>query len=336
LLLRATISAIAPDATVGPANPVTLGDDDGQAALDMVNTALIGLGVPRVAEGTAEFELVGSRLTASELTDVVDLEVPGLEALIQELDGRVVTTADGAVTLDLPADEVTVRFHSLGLVRRLLHAASTGPFIYLLLTVGLGMLLFELFQPGFGVAGVAGVITIGIGIFGLTVLPVTWWGVALVALGMVLFAVDTAIAGFGPVTLGAVVALSVGSANFYAAEPLDLPWWVVTGTVITAFVFFVFVMTSLLRAQAGPAEDAIAELIGRRGVVRSVLNPEGHVFVDGALWRARWADESRAAKVGTVVRVRDIDGPLVLVETDEDGADGPSDAVSGTSSASSS
>jgi membrane-bound serine protease (ClpP class) len=54
------------------------------------------------------------------------------------------------------ADEVEVRFHSLGLVRRLLHAATTAPFIYLLLVVGLGMLLFEVFQPGFGVAGLAG------------------------------------------------------------------------------------------------------------------------------------------------------------------------------------
>jgi membrane-bound serine protease (ClpP class) len=41
-------------------------------------------------------------------------------------------------------------------VRRLLHAATTAPFIYLLLVVGLGMLLFEVFQPGSGSPGSPG------------------------------------------------------------------------------------------------------------------------------------------------------------------------------------
>jgi len=156
---------------------------------------------------------------------------------------------------------------------------------------------------------------------------------------MVLFAVDTAIAGFGLVTLSAVVTLSVGSVSFYDADALALPWWLVAGTVITAFVFFVFVMTSLLRAQAGPADEAVAELIGRRGVVRSVLNPEGHVFADGALWRARWVDEAHAARVGTVVKVVAVDGPLVLVDAvdaaegeEPTGADGGRDDAEAASS----
>ncbi|MDX1509907.1 MAG: NfeD family protein [Nitriliruptorales bacterium] len=332
VLAAAHVAAVAGDTTIGPIHPVRL---DGGTVEDAQVLLTKAVGTPPSARDHAAFEtLLENAMAAADLDGVVDLVVPGLEALMQELDGTSVETANGSVTLRLRSDEVEVRFHSLGVVRRLLHAASTGPFIYLLLTVGLGMLLFELFQPGFGVAGVAGIVTAGIGIFGLTVLPVTWWGVALVVLGLVLFAVDTAIAGFGPVTSGAVVALSVGSANFYDADALALPWWLIAGTVVTAFVFFVFVMTSLLRAQAGPAEEAVAELIGRRGVVRSVLNPEGHVFADGALWRARWSDEAHAAPVGTVVKVVAVDGPLVLVDavdaaptdtgepTDEEGASG--------------
>jgi membrane-bound serine protease (ClpP class) len=45
-----------------------------------------------------------------------------------------------------------------------------------------------------------------------------------------------------------------------------------------------------------------------------VLNPEGHVYIDGALWRARWTGDARRAKVGTPVRVHGVDGPVVLVE----------------------
>jgi membrane-bound serine protease (ClpP class) len=245
---------------------------------------------------------------------VVTLSAQGIEPLLVDLDGRTVMTAAGERTLSIRADEVQVRFHSLGLVRRLLHAATTAPFIYLLLVVGLGMLLFEVFQPGFGVAGIAGLVTLAIGVFGLTVLPVTWWAVALVVLGLLLYAVDTALAGFGPLTLAATVAFAIGSWAFYDAEVLALPWWLIAATTVAAFGFFVFVLTSILRAQAGPDGVSVDDLIGRPGIVRSVLNPEGHVFIDGALWRARWTGQTRRAKVGTPVRVHAVDGPVVLVE----------------------
>ena len=86
-------------------------------------------------------------------------------------------------------------------------------------------------------------------------------------------------------------------------------------------VFFVLVMTTVLRAQAGPEGNDVTELIGRTGVVRSMLNPEGHVFIDGALWRARAAgDAAEVVRVGTQVRVADVDGPVIVVAADQ-GAD---------------
>jgi membrane protein implicated in regulation of membrane protease activity len=48
-----------------------------------------------------------------------------------------------------------------------------------------------------------------------------------------------------------------------------------------------------------------------------MLNPEGHVFIDGALWRARAVDLDAAGegvvRVGTAVRVQAVDGPVILV-----------------------
>ena len=309
LWLAADVRAVSADASVGPLEPVDLtdiGGDDPVAARTQALLAAAG------AEPSLADRLLTEAVPAEDLVEagVVTLTAQGLEPLLVELDG--VTVGDTQLTIR--PDDVEVRFHSLGLVRRLLHAATTAPFIYLLLVVGLGMLLFEVFQPGFGVAGLAGIITAAIGIFGLTVLPVTWWAVALVVLGLLLYALDTAIAGFGPVTLAATVAFVVGSANFYAAPPLDLPWWLVAATTVTVLVFFVFIMTSLLRAQAGPEGVTVDDLVGRPGIVRSVLNPEGHVYVDGALWRARWTGDTKRAKVGTPVRVHGVDGAVVLVE----------------------
>jgi membrane-bound serine protease (ClpP class) len=320
LWLAADVRALALDASVGPLSPTDLTDGE----LDYP-TADRAASLAGDADADAVAELVDGQLTAQQLEErgTSDLTVAGLEALLLELDG----TEVGGQLLTIQGDEVGVRFHSLGLVRRLLHAATTAPFIYLLLVVGLGMLLFEAFQPGFGVAGLAGLITAGIGAFGLTVLPVTWWAVALVVLGLLLYAVDTAVAGFGPWTAAATAAFVVGSLNFYDADVLDLPVWLVVATTITAFAFFVFVMTSILRAQAGPEGVAVDDLVGRVGIVRSVLNPEGHVYLDGALWRARWTGEAKRAKVGTPVRVHGVEGSVVLVEAFDPAAAGSSAAA---------
>jgi membrane-bound serine protease (ClpP class) len=313
LWLAADVRAVSVDATVGPILPIDLSDREGDAADIATIAALVARDGGDEAAGA---RLADEALDADGLleTGIASVPAQSVEPLLLELDGTVVDTGGGERELRLRPAEVEVRFHSLGLVRRLLHAATTAPFIYLLLVVGLGMLLFEVFQPGFGVAGLAGIITAAIGAFGLTVLPVTWWAVALVVLGLLLYAVDTAIAGFGPVTLAATAAFVAGSVWFYDSPVLALNGWLIAATTLTVFVFFVFVMTTVLRAQAGPEGVAVDELVGRSGIVRSVLNPEGHVYIDGALWRARWTGAAKRAKVGTPVTVHAVDGPVVLVD----------------------
>lgn len=311
VLAAGHLSAMAPDATLGPLVPADVGHRGelagGGPLVPVAQRLLGGQGLASVRD-----QAVGAE-RAEEL-GAVELLADGLEPLLVELDGRTVTAGGSQQTLRLRADEVGVRFHSLGLVRRLLHAAGGPVVVYLLLVAGLGMLLFEVFQPGFGVAGIAGVISTAVAVYGLTVLPVAWWALALVVLGLVLYGVDTAIAGFGPVTLGATATFAAGSWWLYDSPAIDLSWPLVAGTTAVALVFFVVVMTVVLRAQAPPDEAAVEDLVGRVGMVRSMLNPEGHVYVDDALWRARWTGEGSRASVGTPIRVHGVDGPVVLVE----------------------
>jgi len=324
VFLAAHIRAIAPDATVGPLAPLDLrvldAPDPDPLALLAVTPRQSGARDAAPDDAMRELldRMVGSAVDADALVASGLARITtGIEPLLVELDGQRVTTVTGERELRLRPDEVQVRFHSLGLVRRMLHAAATAPFVYLLLVVGLGLLLFEVFQPGFGVAGLAGVITTVISVVGAFILPVRWWAVALVVLGLLLYALDTALAGFGPVTAAATVTFAAGSWWFYAAPALQLPVWLVASATLSALVFFVLVMTTVLRAQAGPEGTDVTELIGRSGVVRSMLNPEGHVFIDGALWRARAAGaadgDEAAIRVGTHVHVEAVDGPVIVV-----------------------
>ncbi len=327
LFLAAHVRAVAPDATVGPLAPLDLRILDAPTpdALGMVGATPRTAGTPDAAPDAAMratlARLAGVAVGADELVAAGLARITtGVEPLLVELDGQRIMTAAGEVQLRLRPDETQVRFHSLGLVRRMLHAAATAPFVYLLLVLGLGMLLFEVFQPGFGVAGLAGIITTGIAIVGASILPVRWWAVALVVLGLLLYALDTALAGFGPVTALATAAFVAGSWWFYAAPALQLSGWLIASATLSALIFFVLVLTTVLRAQAGPEGTDVSELVGRSGVVRSMLNPEGHVYIDGALWRARMdgsrsmtGDSPDSVRVGTPVQVHGVDGAVILV-----------------------
>lgn len=313
------LAAIARDASVGPACPVTAG----ASACTQEDVARLGdlFGGATGGDQGGDLDLpVEERWTAQQAVEagLIDLTVGDYASLLQDLDGREVTTAAGARTLALPEQDLTVRLHTLGLLRRILHA-SLDPVLVAFLLVGLLLLIaFEVFQPGFGVAGVAALLVAPLLIYGLVVMPVTWWAVALLAVGTILLGIDLAIAGLGPPTFLGAAATVVGLWWLFpdGSPILHVPTWVNVTLAAFTVLYFVVIMTVVLRAQAGPELDTAAEeLVGEVGVVRSTMNPEGHVFIDGALWRARWTgpDVGRV-RTGTTVRVSDVEGTLLLVE----------------------
>lgn len=253
-----------------------------------------------------------------EQRPVADLVAGSLPDLLSVLDGREVQirSADGtttAQTLQIDQATASVRFNNLGLWRRILHTVSNPTLAYLLLIGGALTLLFEVFQPGFGVAGVTGLVLIALAVYGLAVLPVNWFAFALIVVGLALLAVDLAIAGLGLLTAGGTVALAVGSLLlFNGADALDVSPWLVGGIVVFTVIFFVIIMTTVLRAQSSQAMLGAEGMEGKVGVVRSMLNPEGHIFVDGALWRARAPEAAGKVKTGTQVRILGINDRLTL------------------------
>ncbi|MDP9405885.1 MAG: hypothetical protein M3O86_04670, partial [Actinomycetota bacterium] len=259
-------------------------------------------------------------LSAAAAVDrrVADLVAASVFDVIAALDGREVTmtTADGTTgtrTLHVDVDEANVRFHNLGLLRRVLHTVASPTLAYLLLVAGALSLLFEVFQPGFGVAGVCGVALLGLALYGLTVVPVSWLAFGLLVVGLALLAADLAVAGLGALTAGGTVAFTAGSwLLFPGPAPLRLSGWLLGAVVAFTVVFFVVVMTTVLRAQGNQALAGAEGLAGKVGVVRSMLNPEGHVFVDGALWRARAPDSAGKVRTGTRVRILGVNDRLTL------------------------
>jgi membrane-bound serine protease (ClpP class) len=262
--------------------------------------------VPRAGDGEGKI----TEGTVNSVTDVV-----------RALHGKSVKVGDHSrtVTIDLGADRNSfdIRNANPGLITRVRQALATNPtLVYLLLLVGAGAVVFELFQPGFGPAGYSGLILLALAAYGLVALPTNPVGLALTMAGLLALAVDVGRGGLGALTWGGTVALAVGSRLLIHSDgpALTVPWaWVAFG-VVSSWVFYVVVMTVVLRALRGQSAQLGQALLGRVGEVRSTLNPQGHVLVEGALWRARALEWDGPVGAGTRVTVTGVDEAALILD----------------------
>jgi membrane-bound serine protease (ClpP class) len=325
LVYASHVAAMAPATNLGAAHPVDLGGGDvGEKAVEDAAALLRGLALERGR--SVEFAEAAVResaaLSAEEAfaQDVIDIDpgqTPSLTDLLAAIDGRTVVTTTGPRTLVTEGPDVTVRFHQPGILTRILHAITDPTVAYLLLVLGFWALVFELAQPGVGVAGVAGAVALIMALFALGSLPFSVAGLGLVVLGLVFFAIDVVTAGLGVWTVGGTLALLAGSILLFGgvAPAIEVSPWVIGIVVVGSVLFFGFAMTVAMRARRRVSVTGSEGMIGLPGEARSDLSPEGQAWVKGALWRARALNGPIAR--GSRIRVRRVDGLLLLVQADE-------------------
>jgi membrane-bound ClpP family serine protease len=141
---------------------------------------------------------------------------------------------------------------------------------------------------------------------------VTGLAVALLVLALVLFIAEA----HAPTTVLGLLGVGalVGAAFAYRDDGHDIAvaWIVVGGVILAGFV--VFASRKALQAhREEPVRTGCEEVVGSVGDVREPLDPSGQVFVGGALWRARPADEGIVIGVGNRVRVESVDGLTLVV-----------------------
>jgi membrane-bound serine protease (ClpP class) len=142
---------------------------------------------------------------------------------------------------------------------------------------------------------------------------VTGLAVALLVLALVLFIAEA----HAPTTVLGLLGVGalVGAAFAYRDDGHDIAvaWIVVGGVILAGFV--VFASRKALQAhREEPVRTGWEEVVGSVGDVREPLDPSGQVFVGGALWRARPADEWIEIGVGNRVRVESVDGLTLVVK----------------------
>jgi membrane-bound serine protease (ClpP class) len=203
------------------------------------------------------------------------------------MDGLTVNVAgDSAHVIHTAGAVITT--HRMSLRYQILSILNNPNVAYMLLMLGFYGLFFELSNPGAIFPGVMGAICIILGLFALQSLSVNYAGLLLMALGVILFLLETQVVSHGLLSIGGTVSLLAGSLLLVEAPApyLRVSLKVIIPAVGITALFFLFAVSMALRAQRRKVVSGKEGLVGTVGVTRTALSPAGTVFVAGEHWSA--------------------------------------------------
>jgi len=303
------------DGTEG-ATPVDSGD---AATRKMVNDAIAYLRSlaelrGRSIEWADKFVRDAATLTASEALkeNVIDVVAEDRQDLLAKLDGRSVTTKAGQASLDLAGARIEVVEPDWRV--KFLTAITNPNVAFILLLIGIYGIFFEFWSPGLTGPGVVGAISLILALYALAALPLSYAGLALFLLGIVLMIGEALAPGIGILGIGGVIAFIVGAIFLFDASGADIDlsvyWPIVLVAAATTAVLIVGLLGYLIRSRRQRIATGSEQLIGLEGHVVDWTGAKGWIRVHGELWAAGSTDE---AHPGDKVRVIARDGLTLQV-----------------------
>ncbi len=338
ITLAAHVAAMAPSTNIGAAHPVTVGgggdsvkklsrrvnrspDEEEQPdpmSEKILNDTVAWITTIAKTRGrnevwakkavTESFSVTETDALKEHIIDLIAIDLPDL---LKHMDGRKVHVNSVPVELHT-ADAQIVRV-PMSTRQEFLSIITNPNIAYLLMLLGTLGLIFEFTHPGIGFPGIAGLICVLLAMYAFQTLPISYTGIALLVLGLILLVAEVKVVSYGLLAIGGVISLTLGSLMlFESPDPnIRVSLQVILPTVITLAAIILFLVQRALRAQTQPVATGAQGLLGEIGVASTNLNLEGHVFVHGELWSA---NSSHPVKKGEKVRVMQVNGLHLLVE----------------------
>lgn len=319
--LAAHVAAMAPGTTIGAASVVSMQgeklDETSKAKITNDLTARIRNFTqrrgPKAQEWAERTVTEAVAATADEVYElgVIDYVASTIPDLLRQMDGMTVRVAGQDVVLhtaDLPVENLLMT-----LPEQFLHLITDPNIAFILLTLGLNALLFELSSPGGFAAGIIGGICLVLALYALGVLSVNWTGILFIVLAFILFIVDIKAATHGVLTVGGIASFVLGALILFSSPIYTISRALVLSVALGTGAFFAFAVSKVLLAQKRKPSTGREALTGKRAIVRAPLTPEGFVLLAGELWKAR--AEQGTIDLGETVEVVGLDGFTVIVRT---------------------
>jgi membrane-bound serine protease (ClpP class) len=296
LLEAADIAAMAPGTNAGAAHPVLElgGQPDAVMSQKIENDAEAFLRSyvtrrSRNAEAAEAAVHSSHSYTAEEALNqhLIDLMANTDSSLLAQLDGRTITRLNGSTQILHTANariapiKPSMRDQLLGWL--------VNPNIALLMLMGGALLIYlEFNTPGTIVPGALGTLMVLLAVFGLNLLPIRYTALLLLVAAVGLLVLEAKVGGHGALAIAGIVCLAFGMLTLIAAPVPELavnPW--IAGAVSVAFgLITAFLLRLAVRARRLKFRLGVEALIGHAAQAMEPLAPEGHVLVEGEIWRA--------------------------------------------------
>jgi membrane-bound serine protease (ClpP class) len=292
------VLAMSPTSNIGSSTPIdsgggNIGSDLRRKVINDAAASLRSIAAAHKRNTTWPVLAVtkASNLTAQQALHmhVIDTIAPSLPTLLRQLDGYRTKDPQRPFTLHLAGAQITTV--SPGLFTRFLNTLIDPNLISIFFLVGIVGLIFEVLHPGVVLPGAIGAVSLTIALFGFSILPLSWAGLALVVLGVALLVIDLHAITHGVLTIAGLICLGVGLPLLFsnAPPPYRINTTLVVGIGIAIASFWMFVTSKGIAARRRPVRMGPQTLVGAEGEVRE----DGLVFVEGALWQARASDGSQ-------------------------------------------
>lgn len=298
-LSAAHIAAMAPDTSFGSPEPLAevdqlLTEQTRQMVLDSVAEQLHewnerqGRNTEWVDRATQEGVLLNNQQAFASNPPSVDIIAQSQDELFTLLEGRTVQLIDGKqIELQTLGRDTTQIPPTLW--EQFLLMLANPTIAFLLLVMGCIALYAELVQPSIGIfAGISAIFLLG-ALVGLVVLPVRWISLSGLLLAFALIAADVFVPTHGGLTLTGLVLMIVSSLTLIdtaQAPNVFIALWAILLVAMAIASFAAVAIWLIVRVRNKPVSTGQEGLVGSMAEVRQRLEPEGLVFVDGALWRA--------------------------------------------------
>jgi membrane-bound serine protease (ClpP class) len=298
-LSAAHVAAMAPDTSFGTPYPLAevdqlLTEQTRNMVFDSVVQQLHdwndrhGRNTDWVDRAVREGVILTNRQAFATSPPTVDIVAQDREELLTLLEGRTVQLADGTTaTLATLGRDTTLVPPTLW--EELLLMLADPTIMFFLLIMGCVAVYAEFIHPGVGVFAGIGVLMLLGALVGLVVLPVRALSLAGLVLAFGLILTDLFVPTHGGLTLTGLVLMIISSLTLIdttQAPNVFIALWAVVLVAVFIAAFAALSIWLLVRLRGRPVTTGQEGLIGRLAEVRQTLDPEGLVFIEGALWRA--------------------------------------------------
>lgn len=228
-------------------------------------------------------------LTSEEALEqnVIDVISVNESALLADIDGLGVRMSDDE-TVTLETASLVVEPIEPSWRIKFLSTIANPQIALLLLLVGVYGLLFEGYNPGAIVPGVAGVVCLLLAAYALQVIPVNYAGLALIIVGILLIVAEAFVPSFGALGLGGIVAFIVGSIIMFDS---DIPGFGISIPFVVSFAIvsglaLLWLVSFLVKLQRRGAVSGEESIVGGTGVAMESFTGHGKIWLEGESWQA--------------------------------------------------